>query len=85
MCALQPLFGRVYGLFDIKLTYLGAMVFFEIGSLVCALAPTSATFILGRAIAGCGSGGVLSGSFVVVAHAIPLRLRPVYTATVGMM
>ena len=61
------------------------MVAFEIGSLLCALAPNSPALIIGRAIAGCGSGGILSGSFVVVAQAIPLRRRPAYTSLVGMM
>ncbi|KAK6598220.1 major facilitator superfamily transporter [Botrytis cinerea] len=39
----------------------------------------------GRAIAGVGSAGILTGSFVVVAHSVPIQRRPVFTAAVGLM
>jgi MFS family permease len=38
-----------------------AVVLFEIGSAVCGAAPSSIAFIMGRAIAGLGAGGVQSG------------------------
>ncbi|KAF3216770.1 hypothetical protein TWF106_008171 [Orbilia oligospora] len=50
--ALQPTFGRVYKTFSIKGTFLTAIGFFELGSLICGVAPNSATLIVGRAIAG---------------------------------
>ncbi|KAL3956443.1 hypothetical protein ACCO45_009289 [Purpureocillium lilacinum] len=50
--ALQPMYGAVYKLFNVKLVYLFAVFIFEVGSLVCAVAPTSTAFIVGRAIAG---------------------------------
>lgn len=62
-----------------------SLFLFELGSLVCALAPSSSALIIGRAIAGFGSAGILTGSFVIVALAVPLRLRPIYTAGVGLM
>jgi predicted MFS family arabinose efflux permease len=46
------MYGAVYKLFNVKLAYLGAIFIFEIGSLICAVAPDSTTFIVGRAIAG---------------------------------
>lgn len=61
------------------------MAIFEIGSLICGIAPNSITLIIGRAIAGWGSAGILTGSFVVVAHSVPLRSRPVYSAAIGIM
>ncbi|KAL1999513.1 hypothetical protein VTN02DRAFT_4422 [Thermoascus thermophilus] len=84
-CALQPTYGRIFTLFDIKSTYLLSVAIFEIGSLICAVAPNSTALIVGRAIAGWGSAGILTGCFVVVAHSVPLQKRPVYTAAVGMM
>ncbi|KAK0730372.1 major facilitator superfamily domain-containing protein [Lasiosphaeris hirsuta] len=84
-CAFQPVFGRIYMLFSIKKAYLSAMFLFELGSLLCGAAPNSMTLIVGRAIAGFGSAGILTGSFVVVATAVPLQLRPVYMAVVGLM
>lgn len=50
--ALQPMFGNIYKRFDIKLSFLGAVFIFEVGSLICAVAENSTTFIVGRAIAG---------------------------------
>jgi MFS family permease len=50
--ALQPMYGAVYKLFNVKLVYLGAVFIFEVGSLVSAVAPNSTAFIVGRAIAG---------------------------------
>jgi predicted MFS family arabinose efflux permease len=46
------MYGAVYKLFNVKLAYLAAIFIFEIGSLICAVAPSSTTFIVGRAIAG---------------------------------
>ncbi|GAM38381.1 hypothetical protein TCE0_033r09058, partial [Talaromyces pinophilus] len=41
-------------------------VYFELGSLICAVTPNSPALILGRAIAGLGSAGVFSGVSSVV-------------------
>ncbi len=83
--ALQPTYGRIFTLFDIKWSFLGAMTTFEVGSLICGVAPNSVVLIVGRAIAGFGSAGIVTGSFVVVAHSVPLQKRPVYTGMVGVM
>ncbi|KAK1598357.1 major facilitator superfamily transporter [Colletotrichum navitas] len=83
-CAFQPVFGRVFMLFSVKWSYMLAMFMFLAGSLICGLAPNSVALIVGRAVAGFGSAGVLTGSFVVMAMAVPLRLRPIYTAIVGL-
>ena len=72
-------------LFNMKWTYLLSLALFELGSLICGVAPDSITLIIGRAIAGLGSAGILTGSFVVVSHAVPLAKRPVLTAVVGLM
>lgn len=80
--ALQPTYGSLYRMFSIKWTYLIAVFIFEIGSLVCALAPTSNAFIVGRAIAGIGTAGLFSGSVVILSYTLPLRKRP---AAFGLM
>ncbi|KAK8122054.1 hypothetical protein PG984_010724 [Apiospora sp. TS-2023a] len=84
-CAFQPVFGRVFTLFHIKWSYLLAMFMFLLGSLISGVAPSSMTLIIGRAVAGFGSAGILTGSFVIVATGVPLKSRPVYTAIVGLM
>ena len=43
----------------------------EVGSLVCAIAPKSQVFIVGRAIAGMGMAGVFGGAFMCVQSGLP--------------
>ena len=65
-CSFQLLYGKLYTLFAVKPIFVVAMVIFEVGSLICAVAPNSTVFILGRAIAGLGSAGVFSGGTFLV-------------------
>lgn len=51
---------------------------FEIGSAICGAAPNSIAFIFGRAIAGMGSAGIISGAIVLMMSAVPLAKRPLY-------
>jgi MFS family permease len=55
------------------------MVFFaifELGSLICGVANSSKMLIVGRAIAGIGSSGILNGAFTIIAACVPLVKRP---------
>jgi MFS family permease len=61
----QLLFGKFYTFFSIKYVYLAAIGIFELGSLICGIAPNSIALILGRAIAGLGSAGIFSGALIV--------------------
>ncbi|KAJ9602487.1 hypothetical protein H2200_013030 [Cladophialophora chaetospira] len=83
--ALQPSFGRVYKVFQIKWIFLGAIGVFEVGSLVCATAPSSTALIVGRAVAGIGVGGIFSGALVIIAHSVPLIRRPMVFGMFGAM
>lgn len=83
--ALQLLFGKFYSFFSIKLVFLIAIGFFELGSLICGVAPNSIALILGRAIAGIGSAGLFSGALIILAHSVPLDKRPIYTGFIGSM
>ena len=82
-CATQPLAGKLYTLFPKKLVYMIYLAIFEVGSLVCALAPTSNALIAGRAVAGLGASGVFAGSFILLTAIIPLHKRAIYTATMS--
>ncbi|EXJ76690.1 uncharacterized protein A1O5_01198 [Cladophialophora psammophila CBS 110553] len=83
--ALQPSFGRIYKVFQIKWVFLSAISVFELGSLICAVAPSSTALIVGRAIAGIGVGGIFSGSLVIIAHSLPLIRRPMVFGLFGAM
>lgn len=56
------LFGRAYGLFNIKVLLLSSIFVFEVGSALCGAAPTSDALIVGRVIAGLGGAGMYLGS-----------------------
>ncbi|PQE27354.1 putative DHA14-like major facilitator ABC transporter protein [Rutstroemia sp. NJR-2017a WRK4] len=81
----QLLFGKFYTYFSIKWVYLAAIGVFELGSLVCGVAPNSIALICGRAVAGLGSAGIFSGALIIVAYSVPLVKRPMYTGFIGAM
>jgi MFS family permease len=52
------------------------MLVFVLGSIICAAAPNSIALILGRAIAGVGASGLMSGAVLIIAQSAPLEKRP---------
>jgi MFS family permease len=51
---------------------------FEVGSLISGAATSSPMLIIGRAIAGAGAAGLMSGTLSIVAVVVPLQIRPLY-------
>ncbi|OGE48067.1 hypothetical protein PENARI_c033G09401 [Penicillium arizonense] len=82
-CAVTLPFGKIYTYYSTKWTYMIALALFEIGSLICAVTPTSKGLILGRAIAGIGSGGLSPGALLVLANSVPLHRRALYYGIIG--
>lgn len=82
-CAVTLVFGKLYTVFSTKWVYLSALFVFEVGSLICGAAPTSVGLIVGRAIAGLGGGGILSGSVIIASRTVPLHKRPFYTGLIA--
>ncbi|KAI9650535.1 hypothetical protein NHQ30_000551 [Ciborinia camelliae] len=76
--AFQPSFGILYKFFNAKYVYLVAIVIFEVGSILCAAAPNSPVFILGRAISGLGAAGIYQGALGIVGYTVVLEKRPLY-------
>ncbi|KAL9087327.1 MAG: hypothetical protein Q9159_003673 [Coniocarpon cinnabarinum] len=69
--------------FTPKWVFIPLVIIFEIGSVVCAAAPTSDAFIVGRTIAGIGGAGILSGATIIIVDLLPLRQRPKYQGGLG--
>lgn len=84
-CAFQPTFGRVFAHFDVRWSFLLALGLFQIGSLICGVAPSSGVLIIGRAIAGLGCAGVFAGCLIIVTLSVPLVKRPIFISLVGSM
>ncbi|KAK5658361.1 hypothetical protein OQA88_2337 [Cercophora sp. LCS_1] len=82
-CCFQLIFGKLYAELDIKWLFLFALAIFEVGSIICAAAPNSAALIIGRAVAGIGAAGILTGALVILAHSVSLRNRPRVTGIMG--
>ncbi|CAI7642122.1 unnamed protein product [Penicillium manginii] len=81
--ATQLLWGRLYTFYSTKILFLAAVVIFEIGSAVCGAAPSSTSFIVGRAIAGIGSAGIQNGATVIITQVMPLHKRPLFIGLMG--
>ncbi|KAB5575545.1 putative MFS aflatoxin efflux pump [Coniochaeta sp. 2T2.1] len=81
--AFQLMYGKFYTFFSIKATFLAAIALFEVGSAICGAAPNSVAFIIGRAVAGLGSAGIMSGAIVILIYSVPLHKRPLYQGLFG--
>lgn len=85
ICAFQLAFGKCYSIFSVKMVFLSAIGIFELGSLICGVAPSSTALIVGRAFAGMGCAGIFSGALIIIAFSVPLQQRPAYTGLIGAM
>lgn len=79
----QSSWGKAFKYFPLKITFLITLFVFEIGSLVCGVAPNATALIVGRAIAGLGGAGMATGAFTIIAFAAEPRKRPLVTGMVG--
>ncbi|KAI4139206.1 MAG: hypothetical protein L6R39_006413 [Caloplaca ligustica] len=73
--AFQPLSGRLTDIFGRKTGLLFSNVAFAAGNLICGLARSEWTMILGRVVAGMGGGGLNAISTFVGSDLVPLRKR----------
>jgi MFS family permease len=79
----QSSWGKIFKYFSLKLTFLMTIFIFELGSLICGVAPNPIALIVGRAIAGLGGAGMATGAFTIIAFAAEPRKRPLITGMVG--
>ncbi|KAF2839733.1 MFS general substrate transporter [Patellaria atrata CBS 101060] len=83
MCCFQLHFGKLYKDYSTKWVFIISIALFELGSLLCGVAPSSSVLIVGRAVAGGGGCGIISGVLIIISKAVPLTDRPLYTAGVS--
>lgn len=79
----QSTWGKAFKYFPLKISFLIAIFIFELGSLICGVAPNSTSLIVGRAIAGVGAAGIGSGAYTIVAFTAEPKKRPVFTGIIG--
>lgn len=59
-----------------KWLFLFAILLFELGSLVCAVAKNVDVLIFGRAFSGCGAAGIFVAVLSIIADVTTLEQRP---------
>ncbi|CAG9948466.1 unnamed protein product, partial [Clonostachys rosea f. rosea IK726] len=82
--AAQTSAGKIYKFFNLKWTFLWSMLIFEVGSLICGVAPTSKALVAGRAIAGLGGAGLSVGGTSIISLTVPPAKRPLMMGVIGM-
>lgn len=82
--AFQSAWGKVFKYFNMKYAFSTSVIIFSLGSLICALAPTSMALIIGRALTGVGAAGVTNGVYTIIACIVPPAQVAMYLALVGM-
>lgn len=84
MATTQAFWGKAYSCWPLKSTFLISGIIFSTGAGICAVAPTSEVFILGRVVGGFGGAGVAAGTFLIVACTAPVEKRPVRLGVVSL-
>ncbi|KAJ5171275.1 Major facilitator superfamily domain general substrate transporter [Penicillium coprophilum] len=79
----QSSWGKAYKYFPLKSTFLATLFLFELGSLICGVAPNSNALIVGRAISGVGGAGIATGGTTIVAFCAEPRKRPTFMGLIG--
>ncbi|KAJ5370253.1 uncharacterized protein N7496_006345, partial [Penicillium cataractarum] len=74
---------KLYAFYSTSTIFVISLVTFVIGSILCATAQSSMTFIIGRTVAGLGNAGILSGCNITLVRITPLHRHPFYEGLVG--
>lgn len=71
-----PSWAKAIQEFSIRYTFLLSVLVFELGSIICAVAPNANVLIGGRALAGLGCAGASNGAFMAISFAASPQRRP---------
>jgi MFS family permease len=66
MSSITPLSGRLAAIFSPRLYVICSSFLLALGLFITAAAPTLAVFLLGRAVTGVGSGGLMTAAIILV-------------------
>ncbi|ORY33117.1 major facilitator superfamily domain-containing protein [Naematelia encephala] len=85
LTAMTPLYGRLAQVMGRKGAMLLALGLFFTGTLGCALAPSMIFILFARAIAGAGSGGLLTVTAIIISDLVSLADRGLYQGGVNVL
>ncbi|KAL5363154.1 putative MFS drug efflux transporter [Aspergillus floccosus] len=77
------IWGKVFGQFNAKWTYILSVFVFEVGSAICGAAPNMNALIIGRAICGVSGSGMYVGLMTLLAATTTIHERPMYVGGGG--
>ncbi|KAF2437973.1 MFS general substrate transporter [Karstenula rhodostoma CBS 690.94] len=78
----QPIIASVSEFFGRQQLLILSLIFFTVGTILCAVANDFTVMLVGRSIQGVGGGGIITLSQVIFCDIVPLRFRPKYFAIV---
>jgi len=79
---LQPFIAALSDIFGRRELLVPSIVFFLVGSIVCAVAHSFTALLAGRVVQGVGGAGIITLAQVIYADIVPLRQRPKYFSLV---
>jgi MFS family permease len=82
--ATNLIWGKIFGQFNGKWTYIFCVFLFEVGSALCGAAPTIDALIIGRALCGVGGSGMYVGVMTLLAATTTIHERPMYVGGTGL-
>jgi MFS family permease len=77
------LVGALYTSFNMKWIFIGGLVLFEVGSVICGAAPSMNAIIVGRVIAGAGGSGIYLGGLNYFSSLTAEEERGLYVSGIG--
>ena len=83
MLAFTSAYSQFLTIFPSKHVLLCAICAFELGSLICGVAPNMLALIFGRAISGFGGTGIFASSIIILSEMTTLKERPMYIGFMG--
>lgn len=84
-CGLILLVGQLLTIIKSKYMLLAAIFFFELGSLICAVAPNMPVLIFGRAVQGIGAAGMFVSILAVIAVVTRVEQRAAFMSAFGIV
>jgi len=85
MCAAQPLYGKLSGIFGTKVMLLLSYTLYAVGSAICGLGQSMWQVILGRVVAGTGGAGMVCLVSILITGLVPLRQVAEYRSYVNII
>lgn len=83
--AVVPLIGKLSDIFGRKYIFMGCIVIFLVGSILCGAAQSMIMLIICRAFQGIGGGAMMTLALVIIADIVTLRERGRWTGLMGMI